>query len=37
MAFQETAVENIVGKGQNAGNQHLLVFHNAFDPCKDLW
>ena len=24
------AVENIVGKGENAGNQHFLLFPNVF-------
>ena len=22
--------ENVVGKGENAGNQHFLLFHNIF-------
>ena len=26
--------ENIVGKGENAGNQHFLLFHNIFYPIK---
>ena len=28
-------VENIVGKGENAGNQHFLPFYNALYPIKD--
>ena len=26
-------VENIVGKGENAGNQHFLLSHNVFKYC----
>ena len=25
--------ENIVGKGENAGNQHFLLFPQCFLPC----
>ena len=28
LVFQR--VENIVGKGENAGNQHFLLSHNVF-------
>ena len=27
------AFENIVGKGENAGNQHFLLFPQYFLPC----
>ena len=27
--------ENMVGKGENAGNQHLLLSNNVFYPIKD--
>ena len=27
--------ENIVGKEENAGNKHFLLFHNVFYPMKD--
>ena len=26
-------VENIVGKGENAGNQHFLLFYPCFQKC----
>ena len=26
------AYENIVGKGENAGNQHVLLFQQCFQP-----
>ena len=26
--------ENIVGKGENAGNQHFLLFPQCFLPCQ---
>ena len=30
--YYERPFENIVGKGENAGNQHFLLFHNVFYP-----
>ena len=30
MALEKKAFENIVGKGENAGNQHLSFSHNFF-------
>ena len=38
MNQKERAVENIVGKGENAGNQHFLLFpqcYLAIYPIKD--
>ena len=32
MALQKKALENIVGKGENAGNQHFLLFPRCFFP-----
>ena len=31
-APEETPVENIVGKGENAGYQHFLLFPQCFLP-----
>ena len=30
--MKENAVENIVGKGENAGDQHFLLFPQRFQP-----
>ena len=30
MTLEEMAFENIVGKGENAGNQHFLLFPKCF-------
>ena len=35
MSFKKKPFENIVGKGENAGNQHFVLFHNVFYPIKD--
>ena len=32
MTLEEKAFENIVGKGENAGNQHFLLFPQYFLP-----
>ena len=32
---EKSFFENIVGKGENAGNQHLPLFPNIFCPIKD--
>ena len=32
---EKKAFENIVGKGENAGNQHFLLFHNVFYAVKE--
>ena len=32
MALKEKAFENIEGKGENAGNQHFLLFPPCFPP-----
>ena len=29
------ALENIVGKGENAGDQHFLLFQQYFNPFND--
>ena len=35
--WKKKAFENIVGKGENAGNQHLLLFPQCFLPfLKDI-
>ena len=35
MSPQKKPFENIVGKGENAGNQNFLHFHNIFCNIKD--
>ena len=30
-------LENNVGKGENAGNQHFLLFPQCFQKCSFLW
>ena len=30
-------VENIVGKGENAGHQHFLLFPQSFSKAFSLW
>ena len=35
MTLKQRACENIVGKGENAGNQHFLLSHNVFSPIRD--
>ena len=32
--WKKKAFENIVGKGENAGNQHFLLFPQCFLPCQ---
>ena len=32
MTLRKEAFENIVGKGENAGNQHFLLFPNCLLP-----
>ena len=32
---EEKTFENIVGKGENAGDQHFPFFHSVFSPMKD--
>ena len=32
MAMKKKLLENIVGKGENAGNQHFLLFPQCFLP-----
>ena len=34
--FEEWAFENIVGKGENAGNQHFLHFPKCFLPYRRI-
>ena len=34
MTLKEMAVETIVGKQENAGNQHFLLFPQCLVPCK---
>ena len=31
MIYVFDRVENIVGRGENAGYQHFLLFHNVFE------
>ena len=33
MTLRKTLFENIVGKGENADNQHFLLFSQCFLPC----
>ena len=33
MTLKRKALENIVGKGENAGNQHFLLFQQCFLTC----
>ena len=33
-ATRKTVFENIVGKGENAGNQHFLLFPQCFLPFR---
>ena len=35
MILREMAFENIVGKGENGGKQHLPLFPQCFLPCQD--
>ena len=35
ITLREKAFENIVGKGENIGNQHFSISHNVFYPLKD--
>ena len=35
MTFREKPFENIVGKGENAGNQHFLLFPKCFLPYEN--
>ena len=32
MTLTKMTFENIVGKGENAGNQHILLFPQCFEP-----
>ena len=32
--YDKNPFKNIVGKGENAGNQHFLLFHNVFYPSQ---
>ena len=32
MTLKDKSLENIVGKGENAGNQHVLLFLQCFIP-----
>ena len=32
--MKERPFENIVGKGENAGNRHFLLSHNVFYPSQ---
>ena len=34
MTLREKPLENIVGKGENAGKQHFLLFPQFFLPCQ---
>ena len=34
MTLRKKPFENIVGKGENAGNQHFLLFPQCFLPLK---
>ena len=34
-AFEENLYENIVGKGENVGNQHFLIFLRCFLSMKN--
>ena len=34
MTLKKKPFENIVGKGENAGNQHFLLSHNVFYPSQ---
>ena len=34
---EKTAFENIIGKGENAGNQHFLIFPYVFYHLKDTF
>ena len=36
MTLKKEAFENIVGKGENAGNQHFLVFPQCFVPVYQI-
>ena len=36
MALEKRAFENIVGKGENAGNQHFLLFPHCFLPILSI-
>ena len=33
--LRKKSFENIVGKGENAGNQHFLLFPQCFLPCQN--
>ena len=35
MTLRKKPFENIVGKGENAGNQHFSFFHKGFYPIED--
>ena len=35
--FRKKPLENIVGKGENAGNQHFLLFQQGFLPCYRIY
>ena len=35
MTQREVPFENIVKKGENAGDQHFVLFHNVFYALKD--
>ena len=35
MTPRKKPFENIEGNGENAGNQHFLLFHNVFNPITD--
>ena len=37
MTLGKKPYENIVGKGENAGNQHFLLFHNVFNSIQDKY
>ena len=35
MTLYKNPFENIVGKGENAGNQHFLLSYNVFNPSQN--
>ena len=35
MTLKKKAFENIFGKGENAGNQHFLLFQKCFVPFQE--
>ena len=37
MALEKKTSENIVGKGENAGNQHFLLYQQCFLPVPEIF